>query len=412
MRLFTKNEKRILLVTNIAHFLAHAFIISFPSIATPLSGEFGLPFDAVLKISFLMYLFYGLCALPSGFLSDKIHPRISLTIYFFGIGIAGLFTSFSQTKLQLQLSLMLLGIFASIYHPAGIGLLSKAIKNKGMALGINGIYGNIGIAAGPFIAGIITYLMGWRYIYIIMSIPSLIMGVLLQFISMDIHLERDAQIGASKTSENENSSTTKISYFIILCVSIVLAGFMYRGQTLILPTYFERKIYFLHNFVKTLDFLNVEGTKILSATILASLVYIVGIIGQLIGGKIADRYDLRYAYTLFFTSALPFIIMMYFFNNLPLFISSIFFILFSFGVQPIENSLIAKFTPHKWRNTSYGIKFILAFGVSSFVIYPVGFIQNHFSLESIFLLLSIVTFFVIINCFFLIISTRGLSFRN
>ncbi len=412
MLLFTQNEKRILRFINIAHFLVHTFIIIFPSIATPLSAEFDLPFDAVLKISFLMYLFYGLCALPSGFLSDKIHPRTSLTIYFFGIGIAGLFTSFSQTKLQLRLSLMLLGIFASIYHPAGTGLLSKAIKNRGMALAINGIYGNIGIAAGPLIAGIITYLMGWRYIYIILSIPPLIMGVLLQFISMDIHPEMDAQIGSSLTLETSNSSKNKISYFIILCVSMVFAGFMYRGQTLILPTYFERKIYFLHNFVKTLNFLKVEGTKTLSATILASLVYIVGIIGQLIGGKIADRYDLRYAYTLFFTSALPFLIMMYFLNNLPLFISSIFFILFSFGVQPIENSLIAKFTPHKWRNTSYGIKFILVFGVSSFVIYPVGFIQNRFSLESIFLLLSLITFLVIINCLFLIIFTRGLSFRN
>ena len=129
MKLFTKNEKRILFFTNAGHFLAHSLILVFPSIATPLTAEFNLPFDEVLKISFFMYLFYGVGSLPSGLLTDMIHPRKSLIVYFLGIGFAGILIAFSHTKTELALSLMILGIFLSMYHPAGIGLISKSMKN-------------------------------------------------------------------------------------------------------------------------------------------------------------------------------------------------------------------------------------------------------------------------------------------
>jgi len=406
MSLFSKNEKRILLFTNTGHFLTHAFILIFPSLVTPLSLELNLPFEKVINISFLMYLFYGIGALPAGFLSDKIHPRFSLSIYYMGIGLSSLFVSFSSTKWQLEFALLSLGLFASMYHPIGMGLISKTIENRGMALGINGVFGSIGIAFAPFLAGIINYLVGWRYIYIIMSIPSIIMGVLVHIIKIDV---KNKEVIKNEIKEDD---TIKLQYFVILCISMALAGFVYRGQTLILPTYFEKKVLFLYNFVSRANYLKVEGTKTLSATILTSMVYSIGIIGQLIGGKIADKYDLRYSYLLFFTICLPFLIMMYFFNDVLLFTSSIFFILFSIGMQPVENSLVAKFTPHKWRDTGYGVKFILTFGISSTVVYPIGFFKTHFSLEATFLLFSLVIFLMIINNLILILSSKNLSVKN
>jgi MFS family permease len=42
-----------------------------------------------------------------------------------------------------------MGLGASTYHPAGTGLISRTISARGTALGINGIYGNVGIALAP-----------------------------------------------------------------------------------------------------------------------------------------------------------------------------------------------------------------------------------------------------------------------
>ncbi|HEB31775.1 MAG TPA: MFS transporter [Spirochaetes bacterium] len=408
MRSFSKNEQRILFFTNAGHFFAHTFILIFPSLVAPLSAELSLPFEEVLKISFLMFLFYGLGSLPSGFLSDIISPRLSLTVYYLGIGISGIFVYLSGSRAQLLISLTALGIFLSIYHPVAMGLISKTIKNRGLALGINGAFGSIGIASAPFLAGLITYLFGWRYVYLLLSVVSVLFGLFINIINFEIkYIKKD-----NNFSDLEEKKYTKLGYFLILCISFLLAGFVYRGQTLILPTYFEQRAPVLYNLVKSISFIKLEGTKTLSATILTSLVYVVSIAGQIVGGKIADKYDLRYSYFLFFACALPFLFMMYFFRNIPLLIVSMFFIMLTIGMQPIENSIIAKFTPSKWRNTGYAIKFTLGFGVSSFVIYPVGFFQTHYSLAAVFLLFSLVTAVLVLNCFILILATRGITLKN
>ena len=35
------------------------------------------------------------------------------------------------------------------------------------------------------------------------------------------------------------------------------------------------------------------------------------------------------------------------------------------GAQPVENALVAKYTPTRWRSRMYGIKFVLTLGVTS-----------------------------------------------
>jgi MFS family permease len=391
----------VLLSASWGHFFAHALVLIFPSITTPLMAEFGLPSHEIIRLSFFMYLLFGVGALPSGFIADRINPRHGFTLYFFGIGIASLLTFFTRTAVQLQITLTMLGLFLSLYHPLGIGLISKSIKKRGQALGYNGIFGSIGIASAPFLAGSINYFFGWRSVYLALGVPPLVLGLLMLFRGMEYHEVNKIE----EMDRKRDPELQPINAFIILCGSMMLAGFVYRGQTLLLPRHFEKNVHFLSNLVSRIDFMNAEKTGTLSATILTSFVYMIGVIGQLIGGKISDTFELRYSYFFIFLFALPFLIMMYFFTDVPLFISSLFFILLLIGMQPVENSLIARFTPIRWRSTSYGIKFILTFGVSSSVIYPIGFLQTRFSAEAPFLLFSLVIFLLVLNNGFLIIIT-------
>jgi MFS family permease len=399
---FSKSERRLLLFANAGHFFAHSLILIFPQIITPLMREFGLQAHEVLKLSFFMYLFFGIGALPSGFLADRIKPKITFTIFFTGVGLTSILTFFSRSTMGLRIALMFMGMFLSMYHPLGIGLISKAVKKRGSALGLNGVFGSIGIAAAPFIAGIISYLLGWRSIYLIMGIPPLFLGILLHFTGFDYTLHESDVKSDSNRTENGN-----VKAFAILCISMCLAGFVYRGQTLLLPQHFERNVHFLYNLVSSLDFMKLEGTKTLAATILTSFVYMIGVIGQLIGGRVADSVDLRYAYFLVFLAILPILPMLYFFSDIPLFAVSLLFILLLIGMQPVENSLIAQFTPLRWRSTSYGIKFILTFGISSSVIYPIGFFQSRFSFEAPFLLFFLVALLLVVNNGIIIAVTGG-----
>jgi MFS family permease len=62
--------------------------------------------------------------------------------------------------LLFSLCLAGIGLFSGIYHPAGLGLISKGIGRMSMALGYNGMAGNAGLAAAPILAGLMNHFFG------------------------------------------------------------------------------------------------------------------------------------------------------------------------------------------------------------------------------------------------------------
>ena len=59
-------------------------------------------------------------------------------------------TAFASSPAMLALALAAIGLFAAIYHPIGTAMLVDAAGDKpGRAIGVNGVFGNIGRGAGP-----------------------------------------------------------------------------------------------------------------------------------------------------------------------------------------------------------------------------------------------------------------------
>jgi len=115
------NEKKIMLFTCVAHFFTHFYEMIFPALAIPLMISLNMSLGDVLKMSFFMYLLYGLTALPWGMISDRFNNRITLIIFFIGTSLGAMLTAFSDTRTSMMLSLAVIGFFASSYHPAGMG---------------------------------------------------------------------------------------------------------------------------------------------------------------------------------------------------------------------------------------------------------------------------------------------------
>jgi MFS family permease len=378
----TANEKKIIVTTGVAHFFTHFYELIFPALAIPLMTSLDMSLTEVLKLSFLMYLLYGLGALPWGIASDRFGNRTTLIIFFFGTALGAFLTALSHSSTTMMLSLAVIGFFASAYHPAGMGLISLGVRNRGMALGINGVAGNIGLVSAPFVAGLMNWLVGWKMLYVIIGSLSLLWGILMFLIPLD---EKEIHADVTTGQANSTNNHSFIKYFFLLCVIMTLSGLVYRTNSLVLPAYLEFKAHFLWNFFQTIHLHNLEGTKTMAATLLASAVYFVGIFGQLAGGKAADKFDLRWMYFTFQGLSIPFIIVMSFVSEELLIISAALYIFFALGMQPIENSLVAKFTPTRWRSTAYGIKFILTFGVGALAVYPVGWIKDTWNLAAVYL---------------------------
>jgi MFS family permease len=197
-----------------------------------------------------------------------------------------------------------------------------------------------------------------------------------------------------------------LKYYLVLCVALVFGGFVYRGNMVLLPAYLELKTTFFHQLIGSLSFIEMQGSRTLAATLLTSLVLVAGIFGQLLGGRLADRYDLRYAYLGVHAASVPFLLGMAFATDYALVFCAAMFVVFNLGMQPIENSLIAAFTPTRWRSTGFAVKFILNFGVGSTVVYLIGVVKTHYSLETVYVFLAGVAFLLVSSIIGLVVVSR------
>jgi len=403
---FTAEEKRILWITCPCHFLTHFFILVFPAVTMPLVASLGMPLEDVVKLSFLMYLAYGLFSVPVGIIVDRWQAKAMLIIGLYLMG-AGLFVAGAFPSQRLMyLALGIVGIGASVYHPAGIALISRTVKQRGFALGLNGVFGNLGIASAPFVTGVLTWLMGWQWTFMCLGMFGIATGIALGFIRVD---ERSVPRRAIEGSHGGNMA----AYFVILCFALIFGGIAYRGNMLLLPAYLELKTTFFNDIVSAVSFLKTQGTATLSATILTSFVLLTGIFGQVLGGRLADRMDLRRAYLLVHAASLPFILAMAFTQNYVLALCAAGYAFFSLGMQPIENSLIAAITPDRWRSTSFAVKFILTFGVGASAVYIVGAVKQAYSLETVYIFLAGATTLLVTTILVLSVASRRVrSIRN
>jgi MFS family permease len=402
----TRMEQRILLLTCPCHFFTHMFILVFPAVTMPVVKALGMPLEDVVKLGFLMYLMYGIGALPAGYIADRWQARRLLIYGVYAMGAGLLLTGLFPNPGSIRFGLFLVGIGASIYHPAGLALISRTVRQRGYALGINGIFGNLGIAAAPLVTGVLTWLFSWDRAFVILGAAAILTGLLLSLIRVD---ESPSRVEKPKGAGDGDY----VKYFVILCVALVMGGLTYRGNTVLLPAYLELKTTFFDSFISSFSFFKTQGTATLAATILTSLVFLVGVVGQLLGGRAADRYDLRWAYLIVHASSVPFLVAMAFTTNVPLALCAAAFVLFSLGMQPIENSLLASLTPTRWRSVAFAAKFVLVFGVGASAVYLVGMVKKLHSLEGVYVFLAGVAMLLVSSIIVLIIASRKVgSIRN
>jgi predicted MFS family arabinose efflux permease len=143
-----------------------------------------------------------------------------------------------------------------------------------------------------------------------------------------------------------------------------------------------------------------------------SLVYGLGILGQWAGGRLADRYDLRILYLCFQALALPFVLLMSVLAGLPLLVAAAGYVFFAIGMQPIENSLVARFTPDRWRCTGYGLKFSVVFGIGALSVRGVQQFLERGTLSGVFVAVGGIIALLVCVAAYLAWRTRAAPILN
>jgi len=393
-----KHERSILTTVCYGHFLSHVNMMVFPAVLLPMAEKLNLGMADVLGISFWMYFLFGITALPWGMAADRWGAGPFMVVFYLGAGLSALAASlWLDSSDALLVSLAVLGLFSGIYHPTGLGLISKEIQRVSMAMGYNGMFGNLGLAVAPLFAGVLNFLWGPRSVYVSLGIMNLA-GILLMKVFPLVRRAKD------DTAASDEETNGMLSAFTILLVAMMLGGIAYRGSTVILPAYFELRNEGIFQWLSSVTGLILSANLV--ATVVTFFIYMTGMVGQYTGGRLAERFDPRHCYLVFHGITVPVAMLMAAAWDVPLVMLAMVYLFFLLGMQPIENTLVARFTPRRFHHSAYGTKFILTFGVGALAVKLVGAIETWVSIEAVFTTMGLISLTMVGVIVLLIHRTR------
>ncbi|QCS41436.1 MFS transporter [Natrinema versiforme] len=387
------NDRSIAGFTMAGHALVHWFETSIPIFLVVWLAEFDVGTTLLGLIVALGYAPFGLGALPGGILADRYGTKRLILCCLAGMSLSFLVLSLATSIYAIAVGLILWGIAASVYHPAGLALISTGVEDRGTVFAWHGIAGNAGIALGPFVAATLLIFLDWSLVAALLAIP----GVFAVLYGLSAGFEPTAAVAdeadagpdeALSASELVGSTRTLFaSAFAVVFALVIFEGLYYRGTLTYLPE-------ILHGLPAMSSLALPAGLEgIEPADYIYVGLLVVGIAGQYAGGKLTDRVTpargLAGIFAVLAVLAILFI---------PATAAEIGLVpvialcgvlgFFLFAIQPFYQNAVAIYTPPDARGLSYGFTYLAEFGFGAASIALGGFVLDELSQTAFFALIA------------------------
>jgi MFS family permease len=330
-----------------AHGASHGFVLVLPAVLVALRAEFHASFTTLGTVATVSSMLYGLGALPAGLLADRVGAPVLLRVFAGGSAICCGLAAVAPGIWWLAAALALLGAAGALYHPSGLAEVTLNAPGGGREIGIHGGFGNGGTALAPLVAGAVAAAWTWRASYGLAALAAVVLLLALaRQVPLDRQLPPQTQAGPG--------SVGRAALAVVMFLAVA-EGFVFQGFVTFLPAFLA-------------EVGGAGRTAAAKGGVLAAAVLLLGVPGQLLGGRLAGtdprRLAVRYACLyagavlagLSVRAAGP--------TVLGVALAGLFSLLIFLG-QPITNQLVARSTRAGRRGAAYGTYFSLSFGVGA-----------------------------------------------
>jgi MFS family permease len=345
---------------NIAHFIDHYAMLIFAAAVILMGPAFKLGYAEMLPYATPGFVAFGAGSLASGWLGDRWSRRHMMAIFFIGIGLSVISVGFVQTPLQLGIALFAVGIFASIYHPVGTAMIVSYAEQIGTEVGVNGVWGNLGVALSALITGVLAQYLGWRWAFILPGIAMIAIGV--AFMLNVSHEVRKGHTTEQPTSRVARQHMWRV--FLSVLIAVLAASTTFNAVTVALPKLFAER-------------LSDMTTNPALLGLITACVYVFGALTQYNVGKLLDRYSFRRIFLLMSLVPAPLLYGAAILNNVPLLAVSIGIVMGMFGMVTVNDTMVGKYTADEWRARAYSVRYFIGFTAAGLAVGLIAWLHDQ-----------------------------------
>jgi len=394
-------DKLHFLLLNIGHFLDHLFMLVFATVAAlALHREWGVGYSALLAYATPGFFAFGVFALPAGWLADRWSRDGMMVVFFIGIGLASIVTGFAVTPVQIGIGLFVIGMFAAIYHPVGLAIVTTKWRDTGMRLASNGVWGNLGVASAALITGYMIDNGGWRMAFVLPGVFSIVMGLAYLALRHDgirsDHTAAAPQKGKAKPSTSPEYGRLLLKVSAIVFLTTAVSSVIFQSTTFALPKIFDERLQglaaSLGNWLGDVE--TGQGDVATMIGTLAFMVFAVASISQLVVGKSLDRYGPRRVFMVVAIVQLVFFCLMPGLTDGPALAVALGFMVGAFGQIPINDFMIGKMASGAARARIYGIRYVVSFSVLAASLPLIALVHKQWGFDLLFILLAAAAFVI------------------
>jgi MFS family permease len=333
---------------NVGHFLDHLAMLVFPTVVIALAREWDRPYSELLPLTLGGFIAFGAFALPAGWLADHWSRYKMLVVFFMGIGASLFLTGFASTPWQIGLGLTVIGVFAAIYHPVGIAMLVAAPTKLGSALGWNGLWGNLGLAAAALIAGALMDVFGWRAAFFVPGALCIAAGI--AFLAVVPDPGPVKKTAKSLGLHIDRRTMTRI--FTILLVATACGGVIFNSTTVAMPKVFDERLREL-----TQSSVGVGA--------LVAIVYTCAAFAQLAMGALIDRFEMKRLMIGVALLQIPLLAIAANLQGWAMLAAAFAMMLAIFGQIPLNDAIVGKYVADEYRARVLAVRYVVSLGVAA-----------------------------------------------
>src|SRR5438094_3165897 len=343
------------LLLNAGHALDHRFLLIFATAVGAIATDWGMIWQDLMPYTAGAFVMFGLGSLPAGRLGDLWGRRAMMVVFFLGMGVSGLLIALTSGVWSLAAALTLMGVFSSIYHPVGIPMLVQGSKNPGFTIGVNGLFGNLGIAVAAMLTGFLVKHIGWRAAFAVPGGLALLCAVLFLLL-----VPREETAPAKRPRKSVDLPRAVMARVLgVMTLAAVSSSLIFNFTTNGNGQLLGERLRGLIDDPATLG-------------VLLAGVYTIASLAQLVVGKLIDRYPLKWVYLPIAAMQAPLFLLAAGAGGWALYAFVLLFMVFVFGAIPFVDAMIVQYVDDRMRSRVAGRLLAGSFGVSSLAVYVLG----------------------------------------